>query len=167
MKSRILTQEDISAYQTLRLQALKEFPTSFGSSYELEKNSTSLEIKEKLQQNENRFTIGTFLNGKLVGILTFKRETAIKTNHKGSIFGVYVDSRFQKKGIGKKILADTISYLKTIEGLEQINLTVNSTNRAAIRLYTEFGFENFGYEKNALKFKNEYFDEGWMVLKLK
>ncbi|MHC5226798.1 GNAT family N-acetyltransferase [Enterococcus sp. LJL99] len=65
------------------------------------------------------------------------------------------------------MLGDTISYLKAIEGLEQVNLTLNSTNRAVIKLYTEFGFENLGYKKNALKFKNDYYNENWMVLKLK
>ncbi|MHC5226799.1 hypothetical protein ACYSNW_00825 [Enterococcus sp. LJL99] len=68
MKSRNLTQEDASKYQTLRLQALKEFPTAFGSTYDLEKKVTLLELKEKLQQKDYVFTIGTFLDEKLVGI---------------------------------------------------------------------------------------------------
>jgi hypothetical protein len=36
MEIRFLTSEDIGAYRELRLQALQESPTAFGSSYEQE-----------------------------------------------------------------------------------------------------------------------------------
>ena len=42
MKSNILTEENASMYQLLRLQALIEFPKAFGSTYDLEKKFTLL-----------------------------------------------------------------------------------------------------------------------------
>ena len=56
---------------------------------------------------------------------------------------------------------------KRITDIEQIHLTVVSSNKAANSLYASFGFVTYGIEKNALKVDGTYFDEELMVLFLK
>lgn len=53
---------------------------------------------------------------------------------------------------------------KRYSGIEQIYLTVVTTNESAKRLYSSFDFEIFGTEKHALSYNNTYFDEDHMVL---
>ena len=52
------------------------------------------------------------------------------------------------------------------DGLEQLNLTVVSTNVFAKRLYKSLGFEVYGTERHALKYMGHYYDEELMVLSI-
>jgi RimJ/RimL family protein N-acetyltransferase len=52
----------------------------------------------------------------------------------------------------------------TMEGLEQIMLSVATTQLAAASLYRSLGFESFGCERRALKIGERYVDEEHMVL---
>jgi hypothetical protein len=51
--------------------------------------------------------------------------------------------------------------------LEQLSLTVSSGPLAATTLYRSLGFETFGYERGAIKIAQQYFDEEYMVLRLR
>ena len=42
--------------------------------------------------------------------------------------------------------------------LEKVELSVYSSNKAAIQLYKKFGFQEFGYIKNFRKLENNYYD---------
>ena len=53
-----------------------------------------------------------------------------------------------------------------IEGLEQIVLSVTTTQPAAMGLYRSLGFASFGCERRALKVGGRYLDEEYMVLYL-
>jgi len=61
-------------------------------------------------------------------------------------------------------MVEIINKAKELEGIEQLNLTVVTTNTSAKRLYASLGFEVFGTEKRALKVGQRYVDEDYMVL---
>jgi ribosomal protein S18 acetylase RimI-like enzyme len=50
-------------------------------------------------------------------------------------------------------------------GVEQIELSVTTTQTAAIGLYRSLGFESWGCEPKALKIADRYLDEEYMVLR--
>lgn len=56
------------------------------------------------------------------------------------VFGYYVRSDQQGKGIGKKFLVELLDYIQQ-QGFHYVTLTVNIENLAAIKLYEAFGFE--------------------------
>jgi len=80
---------------------------------------------------------------------------------------MYVSKEFRGQGIARDLLQEVIKRVKAIPGIEQINLVVIATNLRAKQLYEKFGFENFGTERNSIKWGNRYFDEDQMVLRLK
>jgi RimJ/RimL family protein N-acetyltransferase len=51
--------------------------------------------------------------------------------------------------------------------LEQIHLSVASSQPGAKRLYQSQGFETYGTEPHAMKVNGEYCDEDHMVLRLR
>ena len=51
-------------------------------------------------------------------------------------------------------------------GLALIQLSVESTNEPAKSLYTSFGFQTYGIERQAIFVDGDYFDEELMALKL-
>ncbi|MBS4193097.1 GNAT family N-acetyltransferase [Bacillus sp. FJAT-49705] len=59
--------------------------------------------------------------------------------HKAYIFGYYVRSDQQGKGIGKLFFEEIYSILKQ-DGFEKVCLTVNIENKPAVKLYEKLGF---------------------------
>jgi RimJ/RimL family protein N-acetyltransferase len=165
MNIRILNESDANLYQELRLRALKISPEAFGSTYEREVKFTLETVEERLTPTKGKFVVGAFDDSNLlVGIVTFVRESSLKTAHKGSVYGMFVAPEMQGKGLGKSLLIELIKKAKNCSGLEQINLTVVSENKTAMKLYKSLGFELYGVERNALKFNGQYYDEDLMVL---
>ncbi|WP_336771556.1 GNAT family N-acetyltransferase [Paenibacillus sp. MMO-58] len=167
MEIRILTEADVEAYHELRLQSLLESPEAFLTTYEIQVVRSLAEIASGLRPDEGRFTLGAFLAGKLVGMVTFVRESKPKIIHKGNIYAMYVAPEARGQGAGKRLVSELINKASKLDGLEQINLTVISENAAAKALYASCGFEVFGIERNAMKSQDQYWDEEDMVLRLK
>ena len=117
-----------------------------------------------VQNLRNHYTFGVFENGTLVGVVTLVRKTALKLRYKAKIVGVYVTPTKRKCGIAKRLLNEAIAKAKSMKGVEQVTLTVVSTNAAARNLYLNAGVKPFGLEKRALKTNGQYFDEEHMVL---
>ncbi len=165
MNIRILKETDALQYQELRLKALKINPEAFGSTYEREVNFTQKMVEERIRPTEDNFVLGVFDDQNvLLGIVTYMRETSMKTAHKGNIFGMFVAPESRGNGLGKLLLQELVRKVKQTNGLEQINLTVVSENLPAKKLYSSIGFETYGVERNALKSNGVYYDEDLMVL---
>jgi ribosomal protein S18 acetylase RimI-like enzyme len=152
-------------YLHLRLEALQTNPEAFGASYEetISRKNPVEHTAARLDQREN-YTYGAFMEDKLVGMLILVPETAEKMKHKSSIFGMYVTPDLRGNGIARLLMEKSILKARELKELEQINLTVVTTNDSAKRLYTSLGFTSYGVEKRALKYKGEYLDEEYMVL---
>lgn len=165
MKIRVLSEADAGDYQALRLRALQTNPESFGSTYEREAVFTIEMVQERIRPDENKFVLGAYnTDGSLVGIVTFIRETLLKSQHKGNIYGMYVAPETRGQGVGKALMLEVIQQAKKTEGLEQVILQVVSTNGSAKKFYKSLGFETYGVEPRAIKDRGLYFDEDLMVL---
>lgn len=126
----------------------------------------ALDIPFSVTKTDDLFTLGAYLDKELVGVVTFKREGADreKLRHKGVLSRMIVSEKHRGKGIAGKLIEVLIARARSIEGIEQINLTVIPTNARAKLLYERFGFETYASEKNAIKWKGQYYTEDQMVL---
>ena len=166
---RELTGDGADDFRNLRLRALKEHPEAFGSSYEVESGVPLEAVAERLRRNAesgDSFTLGAYRGSTLVGMVGFFQETREKTRHRGNIWGMYVPSEEQGKGIGRALLTRVIELARLLPGLEQIELAVVSRNRRARGLYASLAFETYGVEPRAILVDGEYLDEEDMVLLL-
>lgn len=117
---------------------------------------------------EDSFTLGMYENNVLAGVVSFERDgkNRRKLRHKGILFRMYVSSKFRGKGYSKLLMKAVIERVKKIKDIEQINLTVISSNEAAKSLYKQYNFVTYSSEKNAVKWNGSYLDEDSMALKL-
>ena len=163
MEIRILETGDTPLYREIRLEALRDHPEAFSSSYDEEKNNPIESYENRL--NFAHFNIfGAFIENKLIGVVTLIKETNMKTKHKAHIVAMYVKPESRKVGAGKSLMLAAINKAQTIEEIEQIYLTVTSSNVAAKELYQALGFITYGIDKNGLKVGSTYFDDELMVL---
>lgn len=167
MYIRVLDEQDAKNYQELRLHALQNNPEAFGSTYEREIHFTLDMVAERIKPKKGTFVLGAAdESGALIGTVSFVRESSLKTAHKGNVYAMYVAHDQRGQGLGKKLLNELIRRVAEIDGVEQINLAVISTNESAKKLYESLGFIVYGVERNALKYNGQYYDEDLMVRRL-
>jgi RimJ/RimL family protein N-acetyltransferase len=166
MNIRRLTPEDAPAFQALRLFALQEAPSAFGSSYEEESAISPSTIEGRLAVKLDRGPFGAFEGGKLVGLVALGRESMKKLSHKVMVWGMYVRPEFRSKGIGRALLNAVLALARSVPDILQVTLRVNAGNVAAIRLYESVGFRAFGREPGAMRINGKFHDEIHMYLRL-
>ena len=163
---RWLGADDAAAFQALRLAALQEVPSAFGSSYQEEKDEAVSLVAERLAPAPGRGIVGAWVDGQLVGTLAIRRKTSVKQGHQAVIWGVYLAAAQRGQGIAQAMLAEALAFAKQQAGLLQIHLGVTTSNTSALRLYQAAGFSIYGTEPAALFIDGQLFDEYLMVLRL-
>ncbi|WP_404350161.1 GNAT family N-acetyltransferase [Sutcliffiella horikoshii] len=165
MNIRQLTPVDAENYRTIRLEALKNKPEAFSSSYE-DEVEFSVEKYRGRFNNDNTYTFGAFEGENLVGTVTLLCETKKKIKHRATIVAMYVMPEQRKSGVGKALMNIAINKAKELKEIEQIYLAVTASNEPAKRLYASLGFVTYGVDRNGLKIEDTYFDEELMVLEI-
>ncbi|WP_114570622.1 GNAT family N-acetyltransferase [Exiguobacterium flavidum] len=157
---RRLTADDAQICWQLRLEALKDSPSSFLTSYEeaVARENPIEGVTNNLSAEENA-TYGAWKEGVLVGVATFVAETRQKTDFKGQIVGVYVTPGARGKGLAKRLLQALLGHVEKESKVEKLTLGVMTENLPAIRLYESLGFTIYAKEERAMRLSGQYIDE--------
>ena len=86
-------------YRDLRLEALKNAPSAFGSSFEEEEVLTEDEWKRRIQN-----VLFAVSEDTLIGMIVYAFNGRAKTRHSAEIFGVYVSAGHRGEGVGTRML---------------------------------------------------------------
>jgi len=161
---RRLSALDAEAYRDLRLGGLRAHPEAFGASWEEEGAKTLAWFEDRLDRN---IIFGGIMAAasELGGVAGFYVPDSVKQRHKGVLWGMFVQPQVRGMGLGPALVARVLEHARAT--VEEVRLTVVSTNAAAIRLYERAGFEQYGLERRALKVGGDYHDEVLMALSLR
>lgn len=157
---RRLASSDAAAFQSLRLEALRDSPSAFSASYEEEAATPLAAIAGNLAQ---RNLFGAFAGAELAGMVGVGRESAPKLRHKGYIRAMYVAPQYRGKGAARLLFAHALDFAATLDGVHQLTLVVTAGNETAIALYESMGFVTYGREPQALFADGEFHDNVLMV----
>ncbi len=169
MEIRRLTESDADSFWALRLRSLREEPMAFARSFEEDRTTPIEDIVRDFRTRWNSpesFILGAFIEGQLMGLVGFYRETRIKLRHKGGIWGMYVAPEARGQGLGRALLVELIARARQLPGLEQLHLSVVTRQLAARKLYESCGFVCYGLERWAFKLGDEYLDDEHLMLYL-
>ena len=100
--------------------------------YMLDKFQSFDSISEQIQNRYEYYFLE--YNDILAGYFSFKREQRFLFISK-----IYIDSNFQKQGIGRKVIDFCMESAKKAN-LNKIQLAVNKNNSNAIKAYEKYGF---------------------------
>jgi ribosomal protein S18 acetylase RimI-like enzyme len=122
----------------LRLRALADAPHAFGSTLEREREYGEREWLGWISgwdESTNRLAVGIQEEawvGMAVGSRTGEDEL-------GHVYGMWVDPRARRAGLGRRLLVDVTTWLRSL-GASEIELGVTATNRGALAFYERMGF---------------------------
>jgi ribosomal protein S18 acetylase RimI-like enzyme len=155
---RRLAPADAALFREIRLEGLEGDPDAFGSTFE-DENAQPLAFFE--QRLGNSAVFGAFRGPELLGIAGFRVQPGPKHAHKGLLWGMYVRPTARRTGTGRKLVEAVIEHARG--RVELLQLTVISDNQPARRLYASLGFEEYGIERRAAKYRGMYHDDVLMA----
>ncbi len=160
---RPLTRDDAPAWRALRLEALTNHPTAFGSSHEEFSQIGLDEVAQRIPPaGGDDVLFGVFAGGELCGCAGFARQLHMKGRHKGLMWGVYLRPMLRGKGVGEALVDRVIAH--AARHVEILNCSVNPENRGARSLYLSRGFTVYGREPRALRTGGRDHDEELLAL---
>lgn len=145
------------------MRALYEQPPAFGALPEDEPGLA--ETRERLRESLDRCYFGAFNDGcELVGIVRFSRYSAANEKHRAYLAGLYVWPDCRGKGFGRALVQRALRRAYNTPGIRRVNLTVVTTQDAAVRLYISVGFRIYGTDLQAFSSHGVLYDEHLMTM---
>ena len=84
--------------------------------------------------------------------------------HRGEL-GISVRKDYWRKGIGSALMERLLAFAFQC-GYEQIELTVESKNHRALRLYLKYGFMVYGTRPHGMKYPDGSYDNDYLMVKM-
>lgn len=160
---RRLLAADAAAFQAVRLRALREEPTAFGSSWEEEREKLVDTVATRFATNTDGFVLGAFNGDTLVGTVGMQREPALKRRHNVVLWGMYVVPEARGRNLGRSLVDEALRQGFAMPGVHQVLLGVNAANAPALALYAAAGFTPFGLERACMLVDGVFQDEVHMA----
>jgi ribosomal protein S18 acetylase RimI-like enzyme len=149
------------AYRALRLEALREEPQAFGSSYEENLQLPDTFWQGRLAQAvEGRTSWMLFArqHDHLVGMVGAYQTEAMMSQNIAFVVAVYVTAAARGQGISRHLMLELLDLLKQTTSIRRVRLTVNVAQTEAVRLYERLGFATLCSENGRLG-DGKYYDE--------
>lgn len=157
---------DLYAFRDLRLEALKNHPTAFGSDYTENSSKPITYWEERLKINSaEQAMFFAEQNTGLIGMATIVRGSSKKSFHTANIYGIYVKPDWRGNRIAEKLVRTCLNWAVE-NGIIVVKLAVVSDNRPAICCYERCGFIPYGTEPKALNYEGRLYDEYLMSIEL-
>ena len=128
---RPVTRAEAPAWRELRLEALKNHPLAFMSSYE-ETVERDLDFfaQQIPEPGGDDVLFGVYADGALSGCARFARETRAKERHKGAMAAVYLRPALRGRGIGEALIGRLIGHARARVSLLRCSVTTETPRPA-------------------------------------
>ncbi len=138
------------------LQIYKEtdfFVTSF-EELPTKKEDICNSIKKEITSKHD-VSICALSNGKVVGLLRFRRYKLKRLYHSGE-FSVFVLKKYNGRNLATRMIELLFEWCRQ-NSVTKIDLSVMEQNTRALKLYKHLGFEVEGIRKRAVYMNNNYY----------
>jgi ribosomal protein S18 acetylase RimI-like enzyme len=144
-----ISPDNVAAFRMIRLQALKEDPTSFGSTYAKESELTEAEWLKRAARWSGEKSIGYLAvnqempdqqmqdQGMPCGIVASYLDE--EDPRRAQVVSMWVSPAHRRSGLGT-LLIDAIQIWAIDRGVSDLQLMVTNINHGAIQFYKRLGF---------------------------
>jgi len=138
-----ITPEMTSHYKAVRLRALLDTPSAFGSTYLRESQFTEEEWSKRAANLDGERAVGylAFDGGQYCGIVGcfMHEDDPLKAN----LVSMWVAPEYRRLGVGR-LLVDAVQSWAADRGMKTLLLMVTSCNQDAMEFYRRIGFSMTG-----------------------
>ena len=131
--------ENVTVFKDVRLRALEDAPTAFGSTYARECAFTDEEWMRRTLRWDGEKGIGYLAMDGDLFLWDRRRLCAEDTPSRALLVSMWTAPTHRKSGVGRLLVA-AIEQWSREHGARRLELLVTSTNEAAIRFYKSMGF---------------------------
>lgn len=137
-----ITPQSALVFRDVRLRALLDAPTAFGSTYAKESSLSDEEWMKRAARwsSEGAAMLLAFEEDVACGIIGSYQEEDPK---RAQIISMWVDPSFRRAGVGKALIDAVMNWAWSRDVLE-LKLMVTSVNQGAIAFYERMGFKMTG-----------------------
>lgn len=154
-----LRKNDWQRGREIRLRSLADMPDAFGATLDVEEMFPEEKWIERVARQDAATFVALTQDNQDAGLVTMAPY-----NDEIGLFGMWIDPRYRKKGIGSMLVDAGVRWAGSC-GFNRIFLDVGDHNHAAIALYQSRGFLPTG-ETGTLPSPREHILEHQRVLKL-
>jgi len=159
---------DATLLRKLRLEALASHPEAFAADCAMtEAESVEVWVRyiaENVADNRGVICVAS-AKDRLIAMTGLVRGKWPKTQHSGTIWGVYVQAEWRGLGVAEALLKECFAWGQA-HGLAIVKLGVVTTNTPAIRCYARCGFTVYGVEPQVIYYEDILYDELLMAKKI-
>ncbi len=158
MTLRTIRADEAAALRSLRLEALSNHLTTFGSAPE---EIDSMNWSEQTATGDGAGHQAIFVverEGELVAMAGVLGSTRVKMKHATFIWGVYVNPKYRGDRLAEALVNACVEWARA-KGVSIVRLTVVVDNHKAIACYERCGFEITGREVASIRWENADYDE--------
>ena len=153
---RPITPADAEARRALRLEALRDFPTAYGSTYEAEAEYT-IERFAHLPPADDGLAVGAFMSAEMIGMSVIMRSSANKGRHWAHIYSMYVKPAYWGTGVAGALVEQILAFARG--RFEYVELSATQGNERAKRFYERLGFREYGCRPASMRNRDGDYDE--------
>jgi ribosomal protein S18 acetylase RimI-like enzyme len=157
MKAIRLSGEDTARFLELRQRYLADEANNFRTSA---LDDSHLGFQYWHDRIEREYVVAIEIDGALKALGGLSRVVGEKMDHKGLIWGMYVDPDLRGTGAADAIMNALVDAAKGL--VRQLQLTLAADNAAAQRFYERHEFKLYAVEPDALRRGDGFVDEALM-----
>ncbi len=148
---RLAAIDDLDGWWNLRLMALKDAPSAFGSDYATSlTQGPSYAERGYFDGGPNRIFGAYTSEGDVVAQAATYAEGG-KRSHIAHVISVFTHPEHRDEGLASQLVLACIHHLQTFPEITSIRISVNASNRAASHIYEKMGFVVWGEEPDAIR----------------
>lgn len=142
IKIESITRDNVAAFKSVRLAALKESPLAFGSTYAREAAFDEAEWLKRLERWNGERGIGFLaMDGEvgcgIAGALIEEDES------RATLVSMWTAPTYRKDGVGRMLVDAVLAWAES-RGVKTLDLLVTGVNGGAMRFYERLGFVKTG-----------------------
>jgi ribosomal protein S18 acetylase RimI-like enzyme len=138
-----ITRANLATFKTIRLRALEDTPSAFGSTYARESEMSEEEWRNRVERWSGESGIGYLAldEGAACGIAGAFLNANDRS--RAQLISMWTAPTYRQRGVGRMLVNEVANWAHE-RGAKILQLMVTSRNDAAMRFYERLGFKRTG-----------------------